>query len=100
MLLNPKYPQSPAAPAAPVITSAVLSQHAHAPVCVCQRGQPAAVPGRRVAPTLGVVTGAVAAVVAVGVVLTALLVAVTVAAVSVAVVALVLRSLLAPPRQR
>jgi hypothetical protein len=69
----------PTTPAAPVITSAV---HAHAPVCACQQGYPATVPGRRAAPTLGVAAGAVAA------------------AVSVAVVALVLRSLLAPPRRR
>jgi hypothetical protein len=100
MLLNPKYPPAPATPAAPVITSTTLPQHAHAPVCTCQQSHPAAVPGRRVAPTLGVAAGAVAGVVAVGVVLTALLVAVTVAAVSVAVVAVVLRSLLAPPRRR
>jgi hypothetical protein len=78
----------PTTPAAPVITSAV---HAHAPVCACQQGYPATVPGRRAAPTLGVAAGAVAAVVTVGV---------PVAAVSVAVVALVLRSLLAPPRRR
>jgi hypothetical protein len=97
MLLSPKYSPAPTTPAAPVITPAV---HAHAPVCACQQGHPAAVPGRRAAPTLGVAAGAVAAVVTVGVVLTALLVAVTVAAVSVAVVAVVLRSLLAPPRRR
>jgi hypothetical protein len=91
----------PTTPAAPVITSAVLQQHAHAPVCTCQQAQPVAVaPSHRFAPSLGVAAGAVAAVVTVGVVLTALLVAVTVAAVSVAVVALVLRSLLAPPRRR
>jgi hypothetical protein len=89
MLLSPKYPPPPTTPAAPVITSAV---HAHAPVCACQQGHPATVPGRRVAPTLGVIAGAVAAVVTVGVVLTALLVTVT--------VAVVLRSLLAPPRRR
>ncbi|MFI0723917.1 hypothetical protein [Streptomyces sp. NPDC021224] len=101
MFLNPKYPPAPTTPAAPVITSAAITQHAHAPVCTCQQTQPVAVaPGRRVAPTLGVTAGAVAAVVTVGVVLTALLVAVTVAAVSVALVALVARSLLAPPRQR
>jgi hypothetical protein len=100
VLLNPKYPPAPTTPAAPVITSAVLPQHTHAPVCLCQQAHPAAVPGRRVAPTLGVIAGAVAAVITVGVVLTALLVAVTVAAVSVAVVAVVLRSLLAPPRRR
>jgi hypothetical protein len=97
MLLSPKYPPAPTTPTAPVITSAV---HAHAPVCACQQGHPATVPGRRAAPTFGVAAGAVAAVVTVGVVLTALLVAVTVAAVSVAVVAVVLRSLLAPPRRR
>jgi hypothetical protein len=103
VLLNPKYAQPPAAPAAPVIASAVLPQHSHAPVCTCQHAHSAAVPGRRVAPSLGVIAGAVAAVVTVGVVLTVLLVAVTVAAVSVAVVAVVavvLRSLLAPPRRR
>ena len=100
MLLTPKYPQTPTAPSLPghAPTAAPL-QHAHAPVCPCQQPQPAA-PTRRVAPTLGVVTGAVGAVVTIGVVLTALLVAVTVAAVSVAVVAVVLRSLLAPPRHR
>jgi hypothetical protein len=100
MLLSPKYPPAPTTPAAPVITSTALPQHAHAPVCACQQSHPAAAPGRRVAPTVGVAAGAVAAVITVGVVLTALLVAVTVAAVSVAVVAVVLRSLLAPPRRR
>lgn len=99
MLLTPKYPQTPAARALPVHAPAAPAQHAHANVCTCQQPQTIA-PGRRVAPTLGVIAGAVAAVVAVGVVLTALLVAVTVAAVSVAVVAVVLRSLLAPPRHR
>jgi hypothetical protein len=100
MLLSPKYPPAPTTPAAPVITSTVPAQHAHAPVCACQQSHPAAVHGRRVVPSLGLAAGAVAGVVAVGVVLTALLVAVTVAAVSVTVVALVARSLLAPPRQR
>ncbi|WP_078861883.1 hypothetical protein [Streptomyces sp. NRRL F-5123] len=100
MLLNPKYPPAPTAPAAPVSTSTALPQHAHAPVCACQQAHPAATPGHRFAPTVGVVAGAVAAVVTVGVILTALLVAVTVAAISVAIVAVILRSLLAPPRQR
>lgn len=102
MLLDSKYPQPPATPAAPVITSAVLPQRTHAPVCACQQAQqPIAVAsGRRFAPSLGIAAGAVAVVVMVGVVLTALLVAVTVAAGAVAVVALALRSLLAPPRQR
>lgn len=99
MLLSPKYPQPPTASTAPVITSAALPQdpqHVHAPACHCQPSAPA----RRTVPTVGVIAGAVAAVVTVGIVLTALLVAVTVAAVSVAVVAVVLRSLLTPPRQR
>jgi hypothetical protein len=100
MLLSPKYPPAPTTPAAPVTTSTVPAQHAHAPVCTCQQSHHPAAPARRVAPTLGLASGAVAAVVTVGVVLTALLVAVTVAAVSVAVVAVVLRSLLAPPRRR
>jgi hypothetical protein len=99
VFLSPKHPQPPAALAASVLTSAVLPQHTHAPVCTCHQGHPTASFGRRVAPTLGIAAGAVAAVVTVSVVLTALLVAVTVAAVSVAVVALV-RSLLAPPRRR
>lgn len=86
MSLTPKYPQAPAVPEpyAP-----------HPPACHCHPTAPA----RRTVPTAGVIAGAVAAVVTVGIVLTALLVAVTVAAVSVAVVAVVLRSLLAPPRQ-
>jgi hypothetical protein len=99
VLLTPKYPQTPAAPTLPVHAPAAPAPHAHAPVCACQQPQPVA-PARRVAPTLGVIAGAVAAVVAVGVVLTVLLVAVTLAAVSVDVVAVILRSLLAPPRQR
>ncbi|WUH92351.1 hypothetical protein OG900_21075 [Streptomyces sp. NBC_00433] len=86
MSLTPKYPQAPAVPEpyAP-----------HPPACHCQPTTPA----RRTAPTVAVIAGGSAAVVTVGVVLTALLVAVTVAAVSVAVVAVVLRSLLTPPRQ-
>ena len=99
MLLAPKYPQ-PQTPSTPhVTTSPAPVQHAHAPLCSCQQPQPAT-PARRVAPALGVAAGAVTAVVAIGVVLTALLVAVAVAAVSVAVVAVVLRSLLTPPRHR
>lgn len=100
MLLSPKYPQTPTLPAH-LATTPMSVQHPHHPsVCACQTATPPAAPPRRVAPAAGVVVGAVAAVITVGVVLTALLVAVTVAAVSVAVVAVVLRSLLAPPRQR
>ena len=97
MLLAPKYPQ-PGPSTLPVHARRPV-QHAHAPVCSCQQPQHA-IRTRRVAPALGVAAGAVTAVVAIGVVLTALLVAVTVAAVSVAVVAVVLRSLLTPPRHR
>ena len=100
MLLSPKYPQTPTI-SAHTTTGPMPIQHPHHPtVCACQATTPPAASPRRVAPTAGVVVGAVAAVITVGVVLTALLVAVAVAAVSVAVVALVLRSLLAPQRQR
>jgi hypothetical protein len=92
--LSPKYPQGPT-----VSTAVPVASEQHAPACQCRHPQPGTA-ARRTAPTLGLAAGAVAAVVTVGVVLTALLVAVTVAAVSVAVVAVVLRSLLAPPRQR
>ena len=96
MLLTPKYPQTLAAPTLHTGTPVASAQHVHAPACQCQTAAPA----RRAAPTVGVIVGAAGAVVLVGVVLTALLVAVAVAAVSVAVVAVVLRSLLTPPRNR
>ena len=100
MLLSPKYPQTPT-PSAHITTASLPVQHPHHPtVCACQATTQPTAPHRRVAPAAGVVIGTVAAVITVGVVLTALLVAVAVAAVSVAVVALVLRSLLTPPRQR
>jgi hypothetical protein len=92
--LTPKYPQAPTIP-----TASPVAPEQHATACQCQHPQPVTA-ARRTAPALGLATGAVAVVVTVGVVLTALLVAVTVAAISVAVVAVVLRSLLAPPRQR
>ncbi|MEC3996038.1 hypothetical protein VSR01_21960 [Actinacidiphila sp. DG2A-62] len=87
MFLSPKHAPPPAVPVHPT---------QHAPACHCQ----APAPVRRTAPTVGVIAGGAAVVITVGVVLTALLVAVTAAAVSVAVVAVVLRALLAPPRQR
>ncbi|WP_225850947.1 hypothetical protein [Streptomyces sp. HPF1205] len=96
MFLSPKFAPPPAVPTSQPAPPVVPVQHTHAPACHCQTGAPA----RRTAPTLGVIAGGAAVVVTVGVVLTALLVAVTVAAVSVAVVAVVLRSLLTPPRQR
>lgn len=97
MFLTPKYPQTPTAPT--LHSASPLAPEQHPAACQCQHPQPVTA-ARRTAPTLGLAAGAVAAVVTIGIVLTALLVAVTVAAVSVAVVAVVLRSLLAPPRQR
>jgi hypothetical protein len=100
VFLTPKYAPTPTIPTSHVPAPvAPVQPYAQPPACHCQPTRPIA-PTRRIPPTLGVAAGAVAAVATVGVVLTALLVAVTVAAVSVAVVAVVLRSLLAPPRQR
>jgi hypothetical protein len=99
VFLTPKYPPTTVPTSHAPEPVAPAQQYAHAPACHCRQTHPIA-PARRIPPTVGVAAGALAAVVTVGVVLTALLVAVTVAAISVAVVAVVLRSLLAPPRQR
>nr|WP_073496895.1 hypothetical protein [Actinacidiphila paucisporea] len=90
--MTPKYPQAPAVPT-------LVAPEQHTPACQCQHPQPLTAT-RRTAPGFRIAAGAVAAAITVGIVLTALLVAVTVAAVSVAGVAVVLRSLLTPPRQR
>ncbi|MEU5436157.1 SpdD protein [Streptomyces sp. NPDC020719] len=91
-MFRPKYPAAPPLP----VTRAVDSP---APGCGCHSVQypaPSSLPAAR---QFSGGTGLAVALVVGGVVLTALLAAVAVAAISVAVAAVVLRSLLKPPRR-
>ncbi|OAR24917.1 hypothetical protein A8W25_15535 [Streptomyces sp. ERV7] len=90
-MFRPKYPAAPPLP----VTRAADSP---APGCACHttpHSAPSPLPAVR---QFSGGTGLVVALVVGGVVLTALLAAVAVAAVSVAIAAVVLRSLLKPPR--
>ncbi|MBB5934477.1 hypothetical protein [Streptomyces zagrosensis] len=96
-MFRPKYPQPPASPTSYAIDHA--TRRDRAPACSCQQPAPPS-PARRIAPSLSVGAGTVAAVVTIGIVLTALLAAVAIAAVSVALAAVVIRTLLTGQHHR
>lgn len=97
-MFRPKYPHPPALPTPHALNHATQPSNIPA-ACSCQHSA-APPPARRIAPSLGVGAGAVAAVVTVGIVLTGLLAAAAVAAVSMALAAVVIRTLLTGQHHR